>query len=228
MKPPAFQMYAKDFLVGTAGMSDAEVGCYMRLLCYQWDKEGLPCDQDGLRRLLGRTEDVPYSVMAKFECNNGVLQNPRLEMEREKQASFRASRKKAAEARWGGQKKAAPAATAAAPAPEKNAKATLNEAAVRVLDKINALSGKGFRHVETNHRVIRARLQEKGITEEGVMRMLAHRWDLWKGTDMENYYRPETLFRPSKFENYLTTSQAQDLKPVRTQADEIRMLEAKK
>lgn len=36
MKPPAFQFYADEYLAGTIAMSLAEVGAYIRLLCYQW------------------------------------------------------------------------------------------------------------------------------------------------------------------------------------------------
>ena len=35
---PYFPLYVQDFLMGTMGMSDAEVAAYIRLLCLQWDK----------------------------------------------------------------------------------------------------------------------------------------------------------------------------------------------
>ncbi len=34
----------------------------------------------------------------------------------------------------------------------------------------------------------------------------------WKGTEMEKYLRPETLFSPSKFENYLNQPAKQRMK----------------
>lgn len=33
---PAFQFYPSDFLCGTAGMTDAEIGIYIRTLCHLW------------------------------------------------------------------------------------------------------------------------------------------------------------------------------------------------
>lgn len=44
MNPPAFQFYPDDFLAGTMHFTDAEAGLYIRLLCVQWSKGQLPCD----------------------------------------------------------------------------------------------------------------------------------------------------------------------------------------
>lgn len=80
MRAPAFQFYPQDFLVGTAEMSCEEVGGYMRLLCYQWAKGGLPNDNKKLMQLTGITD--PYvlgNVSVKFRlCDDGMLRNDRL------------------------------------------------------------------------------------------------------------------------------------------------------
>lgn len=102
MKPPAFQFYAADFLVGTADLEPAEVGAYIRLLCHQWHRGFVP--KDKAARLAG-IEPTP-AVLTKFVDLNGELRNERLESERKKQADFRAQQsqrgKAGAESRWNG------------------------------------------------------------------------------------------------------------------------------
>ncbi len=88
MKAPAFQFYADDFLAGTIDMSPAEVGAYIRLLCYQWSNGSIPADLKKLRRIAGGP--VSPEVLAKFvPVGDGRLANKRLELERQKQAEFR-------------------------------------------------------------------------------------------------------------------------------------------
>lgn len=106
MKPPAFQFYADDFLAGTTDMTNDEVGAYIRLLCHQWSKGGLPNDPERLSRMAGAmpVPSLGY-VLAKFRlCDDGQLRNNRLESERQKQDAYRAEQsqkgKKGAEQRW--------------------------------------------------------------------------------------------------------------------------------
>lgn len=53
--------------------------------------------------------------------------------------------------------------------------------------------------------LIRARVNE-GFTEDDFKRVIDNKVAEWKGTDMEKYLRPETLFG-TKFEGYLNTKQ---------------------
>jgi uncharacterized protein YdaU (DUF1376 family) len=103
MKPPAFQFYAADFLVGTLTMTNEEVGIYIRLLCHQWDKGFIPADKAA--RLVC-VKKLPADVLAKFTELNGELRNERLERERRKQAEYREQQsqrgKAGAESRWSG------------------------------------------------------------------------------------------------------------------------------
>ena len=106
-KAPAFQFYADDFLAGTSDMSAEEVGGYIRLLCHQWTKGGIPNDEDRAGRMAGLmgSPSVGY-VLAKFSlCEDGMLRNARLEQVRAEQAAFRAKQSTAgrsgAEKRWG-------------------------------------------------------------------------------------------------------------------------------
>ena len=88
-KPPAFQFYADDFIGGTVAMTHEERGLYILLLCLQWTQGAITKD-DAAR--LGSTVVEPSlnRVLTKFQdTGNGLLQNRRLESEREKQIAFR-------------------------------------------------------------------------------------------------------------------------------------------
>lgn len=91
----------------------------------------------------------------------------------------------------------------AAPEPKDSGKADQTaKVADEIIDFMNKLSGKRFRKIESNRKGIRARLAE-GYTEMDAYTVVKRKWAEWKGTDMEQYFNPETLFRPSKFEKYL-------------------------
>jgi uncharacterized protein YdaU (DUF1376 family) len=93
MKPPAFPLYAQDLLVGGALMSNEEFGIYVRLLCYQWTHQGLPCDQKSLCGLVGSRRKISVAVLGKFKvCEDGKIRNERMELERVKQDAYRESR----------------------------------------------------------------------------------------------------------------------------------------
>lgn len=70
--------------------SDSEVGLYIRLLGVQWTTGGLPDDDKELSRY-GRGKTPLARVKAKFlKCEiDGLLRNPRLEKERQKQVEWR-------------------------------------------------------------------------------------------------------------------------------------------
>jgi uncharacterized protein YdaU (DUF1376 family) len=105
-KAPAFQFYADDFLAGTSDMSAEEVGGYIRLLCHQWTKGGIPNDPDRAGRmatLLG-SPSLGY-VLAKFSlCDDGMLRNERLEQVRAEQEAYKlrqaSSGRNGAQKRW--------------------------------------------------------------------------------------------------------------------------------
>ena len=72
----------------------------------------------------------------------------------------------------------------------------------RVLTILNECCGRQYREIESNLAVIRQRLDEPGVTVDGVESMIRRQCQKWKGTKMEEYLRPETLFRKSKFDSY--------------------------
>ena len=91
-RSPAFQFYADDFLAGTLVMDQADVGAYIRLLCHQWSRGSIPAEAEKQQRLAGGS--VSADVLAKFPAgDDGLLRNPRLEIERQKQLEFRESQR---------------------------------------------------------------------------------------------------------------------------------------
>ncbi len=95
-KSPAFQFYASDFLVdeNVNLMSNREIGCYIKLLCFCWREKTIPADVKKIARLCGESEDEMAELWAPLEpCfksdNNGRLVQPRLEAERKKQEEWR-------------------------------------------------------------------------------------------------------------------------------------------
>lgn len=91
---PSFQFYANDFTTGTQDWSIEEVGIYIRLLCYQWDKGFIPIEEERLSRICGCNIEVfkkawVYVGLKFVHINNNTLQNDRLEQIRQQQIDFR-------------------------------------------------------------------------------------------------------------------------------------------
>ena len=75
--------------------------------------------------------------------------------------------------------------------------------ASEVVDYLNEKTGKHFKASSSaNVKFISARAKE-GYTAEDFKKVIDTKTAEWKGTDMEQYLRPETLFSASKFEGYL-------------------------
>ena len=87
-----------------------------------------------------------------------------------------------------------------------------------VIDYINELSGKKFKHSETSLTPIRARLKE-GFTLEDCLQVCKSKWD---DPDLKDkYYRPVTLFRVSLFEGYLNENGTKQKPQKMSKAQEI-------
>ena len=100
-KPPAFQFYAADFMIGIMGMSDEEVGIYIKMLSTQWLHGSLPNCQKTIKKMINSRKFPSEIVMRKFAiCEDGFLRNERMETVREKQKSFADTRKENANKRW--------------------------------------------------------------------------------------------------------------------------------
>ncbi len=70
--------------------------------------------------------------------------------------------------------------------------------ASEVIGLLNELAGKKFKNVLRPD--LEARISEYGVTR--VKEVVEHKVKEWKGTDMGQYLRPETLFNRTKFEAY--------------------------
>lgn len=91
---PAFQFYAHDFLAGrVATYSLEEIGAYSMLLAFDWTLTGLPVEPEKLARLLRvsrrKFDRIWGCIGEQFPERDGRRYNPRLEIERAKQAEWR-------------------------------------------------------------------------------------------------------------------------------------------
>ena len=73
--------------------------------------------------------------------------------------------------------------------------------AEQVLSYLNEKAGTHFKPVESNLKFIRARL--KDYNESDLKAVVDKKTAEWKGTQMQMYLRPETLFNATKFESYI-------------------------
>lgn len=76
-------------------------------------------------------------------------------------------------------------------------------------------TGRPFRETEANLKLIEARLSEPGVEVEGCRKMIDRQVVRWKGTQQEEYLRPETLFGKTKFDGYYA---AKD-QPINTESE---------
>lgn len=67
---------------------------------------------------------------------------------------------------------------------------------------LNEQCGRYYRETATNLGFIEARLKEAGVTLDGCKHMIERQCKKWKGTPMEEYLRPSTLFNREKFDAY--------------------------
>lgn len=81
-KDPAFLMYSKDWIEGTAELSIEAKGVYIDLLCYQHQKKNLPIDLKILARLVRLSEKefkpIWEEIKDKFELKNDRFENAKL------------------------------------------------------------------------------------------------------------------------------------------------------
>ena len=71
-----------------------------------------------------------------------------------------------------------------------------------VLHILNEVAGRNFREVDKHLKDIKQRLKEPGVTVDGIRKMIERQFAMWRGTDMETYLRPSTLFNATKFAGY--------------------------
>lgn len=84
--------------------------------------------------------------------------------------------------------------------------AVADQAVEQVISHLNSLANTRYRPTKADTiKLISARLKE-GYSVDDLKLVVSYKCDEWMGTDMQKYLRPETLFRPSKFEGYLNAA----------------------
>lgn len=84
--------------------------------------------------------------------------------------------------------------------------AAADQAVEQVISHLNSLANTRYRPTKADTiKLISARLKE-GYSVDDLKLVVSYKCDEWMGTDMQKYLRPETLFRPSKFEGYLNAA----------------------
>jgi len=85
----------------------------------------------------------------------------------------------------------------------KRSNVSLKEQATEILQFLNNKSGRLYRPVDTNLKLIMARLKS-GVTLAQCFQVIAKKTREWKGDPkMDEYLRPATLFNATKFEQYV-------------------------
>ena len=96
------------------------------------------------------------------------------------------------------------------PSPKED-KETPSGDVVLVISKINELSGKNYKPQGKTSKGLKARLKE-GASVDDCLKVVADRYHRWRDKpDMLEHFNPTTIFRPEKFEKYLTEANAASL-----------------
>lgn len=69
-------------------------------------------------------------------------------------------------------------------------------------DYLNKVTGRSFKNIQSNQKLVSARLKA-GYTKMDLKLVIDYKTSEWKGTDYEKYLQPSTLFKASKFDEYL-------------------------
>ena len=74
-----------------------------------------------------------------------------------------------------------------------------------IIEYLNQKSGKHFRDTAATRKLIAARLNDGHFTEANVRQAIDNVVSSWSGDPkMDKYVRPSTIFKPSKFEDYVS------------------------
>lgn len=83
-------LYVSDFVVSTQSLTQAQLGAYIRLLCFAWSEGGLPNDYEACSRIAGGIPKEDWAVIRKrlqvFDAGTSEerLSHPRMEKVRVK------------------------------------------------------------------------------------------------------------------------------------------------
>jgi uncharacterized phage protein (TIGR02220 family) len=221
---PAFQFYPGDWLSSAriACMTLEQEGAYIRLISYDWMKDGIPDDDEELAILsrmgqgwLKGGSRVVRKCFQPHPTKPGFLTNERVQKERVKQAEWRKK------SRIGGINSAKSRGSKDLKGGSRvvdfgsNQKPTLqssssssssdryHEHSRAALFWLNEKTGKQFREAGGNLAIISARLSEPGVTIDSVKQTIDRQCALWKDDPkMSEFLRPKTIFGKENFEQY--------------------------
>ena len=88
------------------------------------------------------------------------------------------------------------------------------EKIAEIVEYLNSVCGTNYRaNSAQTHKNINGRLGE-GFTVDDFKLVIDAKAREWKGTDMEQYLRQDTLFRPTKFESYVNYAKKRRMKRI--------------
>lgn len=93
-------------------------------------------------------------------------------------------------------------------------------ARIEVIKYLNQKTGKDFRHSsKATVKLVESRLKE-GYTVDDFKKVIDNKTAEWKGTEQDQYLRPETLFTASHFESYLNQRKVTPITKLKTAPSE--------
>jgi uncharacterized phage protein (TIGR02220 family) len=205
-KDPAFLFYSNDFLSGTYTMTDAQVGKYIRLMCLQ-HQQGHLSETD----MLTVCQKHDAKIWSKFKKDEqGMYYNERLDAEISKRQAHSQKQRENVQKRWKKNTTVIPPYQSGITTviPLENENENVNRDVKDIISYLNEVAGTKYRtNSKTTVSHIQARLKE-GFTVEDFKTVTDKQWAKWRGTEFEQYMRPQTLFG-TKFESYLNSTAKQ-------------------
>lgn len=217
-----------DYAKKAGRLSMLEHGAYTLLLDSCYDRERFPTVDEAIDWTWARTDEeiaaVKFVLSKFFEKDGDIYVQPRIKEEidaykerAEKNAQIAKERESL---RKGKARSVHETCTKRAPvvneSPPNHKPLTTNQEpkekskplsgkpdiAAEILCRLNEKTGKAFKAVDSNLRLIRARLTE-GHTPAEIMAVIDRKCLEWNGTNMQQYLRPETIFGATKFNQYV-------------------------
>lgn len=229
MKSPAFQFYPDKWQTDTRRLSWSAKGIYHELMCVVWlqfqETCSIPNDDDFIAGELGCELSVWSAAKAELlnphrpiltltETNrlfiSGLykeLEKQEIRRERLRQNGMLGGRPKNQKVIFDKPKNKAGSENLnerlPSPSPSPSLKEDIYSPESRIaLHWLNEKSGKHFRESNSSLAPINARMKEDGVSIDGVKKMIQRQCVMWRGTRMQEYLRPETLFGKEKFNSY--------------------------
>lgn len=215
-KKPYFPFYPYDFLTDdkVIGLSNEQVGIYIKMLCHQWIHGPLSSDKVVICRLCGVTDLEKSGILQVIETcfaitEDGKLFNHRLELIRD-ELEGRLERlsmggTKGMENRWGKKPVKGDKVVITSDNIKLNKiKLEIHNQVVEVINYLNKATHKKFSITsKANLMLVKARLAE-GRSVADCKQVIDTKVAEWAtNKDMAKFLRPETLFNATKFDSYI-------------------------